>query len=143
MRSTVQRRLVLETVRRLRDHATADEVYDAIKKEHPSVSRATVYRNLNLLAQSGEIKRVEVPNGADRFDHRTQNHYHAECLRCGKLIDVDMEYMESLENRIADPKGFEYLGHDILFKGFCEDCRSDNGGLTRAQKLPTQTNTNF
>jgi len=77
MRNTIQRSLVLEAVKELRCHATADEVYDAIMKIHPNISRGTVYRNLNLLSDTGEIHKVEMPSGADCYDHLCHEHYHA------------------------------------------------------------------
>jgi len=92
-RSTIQRSLVLEAVRELQCHATTDEIYDAIKKKHPNISRGTVYRNLNLLSDIGVIRKVEMPSGADRFDHINLEHYHARCLKCGQLFDVEMEFM--------------------------------------------------
>ena len=73
-RNTIQRALVLETVNKLQNHATADEIYEAIISEHPNISRATVYRNLKLLSEMGEIRRLEIPGGPDRFDHRVHNH---------------------------------------------------------------------
>ena len=60
-RNTIQRALVLEAVKTLHCHATADEVYEEIIKEHPTISKATVYRNLNLLSEMGEIRRLEIP----------------------------------------------------------------------------------
>lgn len=65
-RNTIQRTLVLEAVNQLRNHATADEIYEKIVSEHPHIGRGTVYRNLQLLAESGEILKTEVPGGADR-----------------------------------------------------------------------------
>lgn len=133
IRNTIQRALVLETVKKLNCHATADEVYDAIAREHPHISRGTVYRNLNQLCESGEIRRVEVPDGADRFEHRCHDHYHARCTLCGRIFDVDMEYMADLEQKIRDSHGFEFSGHDIMFKGVCPDCKKVR---IREQKNP-------
>ncbi|MDD6142906.1 MAG: transcriptional repressor, partial [bacterium] len=65
-RNTIQRSLVLEAVNRLHSHATADEVYEEIIQEYPTISKATVYRNLNLLSEMGEIRRLEIPGSADR-----------------------------------------------------------------------------
>lgn len=96
-RNTIQRSLVLEAVNKLHCHASADEVYDEIKKEHPTISRATVYRNLNLLAQMGQIRRLELPGGADRFDHICTNHCHIKCRVCGRIFDVDMDFVDGLE----------------------------------------------
>lgn len=80
-RNTIQRSLVLKTVKELQFHATADEVYDTIVKKHSDISRGTVYRNLNLLSDIGEIRKLEMPSGADRFDHICHEHYHTRCIK--------------------------------------------------------------
>lgn len=121
-RNTIQRSLVLDTVNKLNSHATADEVYEAIAREHPSISRGTVYRNLNQLAESGDIRKVTVPDGADRFEHRSPDHYHVRCLKCGRIFDVDMDCITDLETKIRDSHGFQFSGYDIVFKGICPDC---------------------
>jgi len=125
-RNTIQCALVLEAVNKLRCHATADEIYDELMKEHPSISRATVYRNLQRLCESGEIRRLEVPGGADRFDHVPQEHYHVRCTGCGRVFDVDMGYIAGLEQSVKDTHGFMLTGHDIVFKGICPECRKDS-----------------
>lgn len=125
-RNTIQCALVLEAVNKLRCHATADEIYDELVKEHPSISRATVYRNLQRLCDSGEIHRLEIPGGADHFDHLCHEHYHARCTGCGRVFDVDMDYIPDLERFIKDTHGFMLTGHDIVFKGICPECRKDS-----------------
>lgn len=122
-RKTIQRGLVLAAVNRLQNHATADEIYEEVAKEHPTVSRGTVYRNLKQLCDAGEIRKLEVPGGADRYDHLCHNHYHARCLKCGRVFDVEMDYIDNLAAAIRDAHGFEVSGHDIMFKGVCPDCR--------------------
>lgn len=121
-RNTIQRSLVLEAVKKLECHATADEIYQMVVHEHPNISKGTVYRNLHQLADSGEIRKVEVPGGADRFDHRCHDHYHVRCLSCGRVFDVDMDYIEDLEKRVKDTHGFTFNGHDLMFKGICPEC---------------------
>ncbi|MGN0451437.1 MAG: Fur family transcriptional regulator [Acutalibacteraceae bacterium] len=122
-RNTIQRALVLETVNKLQNHATADEIYEAIISEHPNISRATVYRNLKLLSEMGEIRRLEIPGGPDRFDHRVHKHCHVKCEKCGRLFDVDMDYISGLENNIRDSRGFDFTGYDIIFRGICPECK--------------------
>lgn len=122
-RNTVQRALVLDAVRKLHHHPTSADIYDAVRVEHPSISRATVYRNLNVLAELGELRRVEVPNGADRFDFKTSPHYHVRCSKCGRVWDAQMPYFEDLADRLAETNGFEVQGHDIMFTGLCAECR--------------------
>lgn len=123
-RNTVQRSLVLEAVKELQNHATADEVYNTIVKKYPDISRGTVYRNLNLLSDMGEIRKREMPGGADRYDHLCHAHYHARCVKCGRIFDVDMEVISDLEKTIKDTHGFEFTGHDIIFRGLCHECNS-------------------
>ncbi len=122
-RNTIQRTLILEAVNKLKSHATADDIYQFITNEHPTISRGTVYRNLHQLSESGEIRKLEVPGGADRFDHRCHDHYHIRCLKCGRVFDVEMDYIEDLGKKIKDTCGFEFSGHDIMFKGICPGCK--------------------
>lgn len=122
-RNTIQYSLVFEAVNKLQSHATADEIYDTIVKEHLNISRGTVYRNLNRLSQMGQIRKIEIPGGADCFDHLCHEHYHVRCRECGRVFDVDMEYMAELEKNIKDTHGFQFTGHDIIFKGTCPECR--------------------
>lgn len=122
-RTTIQRSLVLETVKELRNHATAEEIYHAIVEKYPHISKGTVYRNLNVLAELGDIRKVEMPNGAYRFDHILHNHYHAVCEKCGQIFDVEMDYIEDLDKNIKDTHGFEITGNDIFFKGICLECK--------------------
>lgn len=123
IRNTIQCALVLEAVHKLKSHATADEVYAALAREHPNISRATVYRNLQRLCERGQIRKREVPGGADRFDHLCSDHYHIRCEKCGRVFDVDMGHIENLEHSIRDTHGFIFAGHDIIFKGICPDCQ--------------------
>ena len=122
-RNTIQRSLVFEAVNKLRCHATADEIYEAIVTEHPNISRATVYRNLNLLSEMGDIRKIEIPGGADRFDHMCHDHCHVKCEKCGRVLDVDMVYITGLEKNIKNVCGFAFTGNDILFRGVCPDCQ--------------------
>ena len=114
-RNTVQRQIVLQTGLKMHDHPTADNVYAAVAAEHPSISKATVYRNLNQLAGQGEIRRVPVPNGADRFDFNTSEHYHVRCEKCGAAFDVHMPPVVDLLGQVEDASGVEGRRVDIPF----------------------------
>lgn len=128
-RNTIQRSLVLEAVNKLQCHATADEVYEEILKEHPTISRATVYRNLNLLSEMGKIRRLEIPGSADRFDHISTNHCHVKCKVCGRVFDVDMDFIIGLEKEIKDTRGFDFTGYDIIFHGVCPKCKKQQNSV--------------
>ena len=127
-RNTLQRELVLQTVRKLHTHATADEIYAELIKEHPSVGRGTVYRNLNILAEEGAILKVSVPEQADQYDFTTGMHYHIRCLRCRRIFDVDMEPLTDLEDRIIDKHGFTFLNWELSFTGICPACKETKAG---------------
>ena len=123
-RNTIQKDLVLKTVQGLKRHLTAEEVYEFIKKEHPTIGKGTVYRNLGILTEEGAIRKVEIPDGPDRFDFTLKNHYHVECIRCGEIFDVDMDEVTDLNERIHDTHGMQFLNYDIFFKGICPACRA-------------------
>lgn len=123
-RNTIQRTLVLDAARQLHNHATAEEIYQSVVKLHPSVSRATVYRNLSRLVDDGEIRRLEIPNEPDRFDHLCHQHYHVKCVKCQRIFDVDMEYLGEIESKIKDSHGFDIVGHDLVFWGICPECKN-------------------
>lgn len=121
-RNTIQKDLVRKAVLELKRHVTADEVYEFVKKDHPSIGKGTVYRNLGILTEEGAIRKVEVPDGPDRFDFTLKNHYHVRCVKCGEIFDVDMDEISDLKGRIHDTHGMEFLEYDIFFKGICPEC---------------------
>ncbi len=127
-RNTIQKDLVRNAVYELKRHVTADEVYEFIKKGHPTIGKGTVYRNLGILAQEGEIRKVEVPDGPDRFDITLENHYHVRCVKCGDISDVDMDEIADLEKKIHNTHGVKFLSYDIFFKGICPACLNKEKG---------------
>ncbi len=124
-RQTIQKHLVLEAVTTL-CHASADEVYFVVAKKFPSISKGTVYRNLNDLVQNGQIVRIQVPDGADYFDKTTTPHYHVRCRHCGKVDDVMLPYQVYL-NKAPAAHGFQIQGHTLIFDGVCAACQSTKG----------------
>ncbi|MDE6020364.1 MAG: transcriptional repressor [Ruminococcus sp.] len=122
-RNTLQRKLVLETVRNMTNHPDAEMVYDEVSKINPMVSKATVYRNLKLLAKQGHILHIPIPDGADCFDFNCSPHYHIKCRKCSRVFDVDMPYQENLYQNIKNYRGFVIETHQIVFSGLCPDCK--------------------
>lgn len=104
------------------DHPTADIVYMHVKETFPNISLGTVYRNLNLLAEIGEIIKIPTQSGGDRFDGKTTPHYHFCCTKCDKMIDLEMESMQDI-NRMAE-QNFDGVieSHSITFYGKCSHC---------------------
>ena len=122
-RNTIQKDLVRNAVCEMKRHVTANEVYEFVKEFCPTIGKGTVYRNLDILVEEGDLRKVEVPDGSDRFDFTLENHYHVECVKCGEIFDVDMDVISELEKRIKDPHGMKYISHDIFFKGICQECQ--------------------
>ena len=121
-RNTIQKKIIKDTLYAMKSHPTADEVANEVHKNYPDISRATVFRVLNNLADSGEALKVHINNGADHFDHNTFPHYHVHCKVCGKTADVDFAYVSDLEKNIKDACGFVITGYSLQFDGLCSDC---------------------
>ena len=117
-----QRESIKEFLASTTEHPTADTVYLHVREEFPRISLGTVYRNLNLLADIGEIVKITTPDGGDRFDGTTSPHYHVLCTECGKVIDLDMEHLDSI-NKMAE-ENFDGVisSHTALFYGTCNEC---------------------
>ena len=127
-RNTKQLSFILDTIKMMPRHFTADDVYEEVKKEYPGLGQATVFRNLNKMAEEGILLRIEVPGGAREYELMAPKHYHAKCMKCGKLFDVEMDYMPNLEKKVKDAHGFQFSGHDIIFTGLCSSCIKKQDG---------------
>lgn len=133
-RNTIQQDIICNTVKGMCTHPSPDEVYETVRAEYPSIGRATVYRTLNKLAQKGEIRKVILPNTADRFDFRTDEHIHMRCKRCNRVFDAEfsdradvLTFLDKLTSCGADtPNGFELTGVNLSFEGICRDCAADS-----------------
>ena len=125
MKYSRQRAAIKEHLGHTLEHPTADTVYMHIRKEFPNISLGTVYRNLNLLADTGEAIKISTPNGGDRFDGRVDPHYHVVCRSCGKVYDLilDEQHIQSI-NEFAN-QHFEGTidSHMTLFYGICKSCQ--------------------
>ena len=121
-RNTRQRQLVLDEVRSRRDHPTAEQIFQNVHALDPHISRGTVYRNLNLLCDNQEIFRV-VMSDCDRFDLRTDPHYHMRCVVCGCVLDVDSPYDREYDAALAQKTGYQILRHRLVVEGICPDCQ--------------------
>lgn len=107
-----------------RDHPTADVVYNSVRNEFPNISLGTVYRNLTLLADIGEIARLRVGDGVDHFDYDISPHCHFVCSKCGQVADLDMASASALDElNGTDCNGNLIDGHVTYFYGTCRCCR--------------------
>jgi Fe2+ or Zn2+ uptake regulation protein len=120
-RKTIQRKLIFDAVKALDIHATAEQVHEYVSDTHPSVSMATVYRNLNQMAEAGELLNIGSIKGAAHFDHNCHGHYHFICDKCERVYDVNDFFPEICE-RVTGMDGFQIKGHSLIFSGVCPDC---------------------
>ena len=120
-----QREAIKEYLASTKEHPTADTIYMHIRATHPNISLGTVYRNLNLLAEQGEIIKINCQDGSDRFDGNSKPHYHFLCKECGRVMDIEMESIDHIA-KIAGA-GFEgsIEGHVTYFYGLCPDCNKN------------------
>lgn len=123
MRDTMQRRMVLNAACEL-CHPSADEVYKKVVLLKPGISRRTVYRNLNDLAEERKLQKIHMPDGADCYDSTLTPHHHIRCEDCGRIYDVDMPAVYNLTERIRDAHGFKIHGYDVVFTGICPACQN-------------------
>lgn len=104
------------------DHPTADALYMTIREECPNISLGTVYRNLNLLVELGEIRKLTCGDGADHFDADTSAHYHFVCRDCGTVLDIPGDAFADINDTAAAHLGCQVDSHSIYFNGVCPDC---------------------
>lgn len=117
-----QREMIKAFLSTRKDHPTADVVYTNVRQQNPSISLGTVYRNLTLLADIGEIQRLRVGDGVDHFDADTSPHYHFVCTECGSVIDLDMDSIETITEVAGSRFRGRIKGHVTYFYGTCECC---------------------
>jgi len=123
MRLTTQRQIILEELGKVTSHPTANEVYDMVRKRLPRIGLGTVYRNLELMAESGIILKLEVGGTQKRFDATTDSHYHIRCTHCDKVEDIDIPVQYHINEHAGRACNYEVLGHHIEFSGICVDCQ--------------------
>lgn len=119
-----QREMIKDFLKTRKDHPTADIVYINVRKQNPTISLGTVYRNLTLLADIGEISRLRVGDGVDHFDADTSPHYHFVCTECGCVTDLEMDSIESILDVAGANFDGQITGHVTHFYGTCRNCTS-------------------
>lgn len=119
---TQQRIAVFDYLQTVEHHPTAEEVFFAVKQKLPKISLATVYKNLESLANCGAITKLTYGDAAARYDIRTDHHYHTRCLRCGKLSDLDAEAGDEFLAQIKPKSNFTVKDYRLELLGFCAEC---------------------
>ncbi len=123
VRVTRQRAAIYAALAEATSHPTADELYRTVKRQHPLMSRNTVYYTLGVLRQAGLVQEVNVGHEVARFDGNVTTHHHLICLGCSQIVDVMDETLNQLDISNRQARGFHILGHRVEFHGYCASCQ--------------------
>ena len=133
-RRSKQRDVILRILRSTKSHPTAEWIYDEARKEIPSISLGTVYRNLKMLGADGEILQLDHCSTFTRYDGNALSHYHFRCDHCHRVFDVDLPLNPDLDVAAARQTGFRVASHFLEFKGLCKECGDRRASQTTRSK---------
>lgn len=117
-----QRQVILEELRKLTSHPTADELYEIVRLVVPRISLGTVYRNLDVLSEAGLVRVLHAGGEPKRFDGNPDGHWHIRCSRCGKIGDMPAAESLDLAELVQGSTGYEVTGWRVDFAGICPEC---------------------
>ena len=123
VRLTRQRAAIYAALVATTSHPTADDLHRMVRREHPMMSRNTVYYTLGVLRKAGLVQEVNVGHEVARFDGNVTIHHHLICVQCGRIEDVMDEELDRLAISTTQARGFHILGHRVEFHGYCVGCR--------------------
>lgn len=126
VRMTNQREVILRELRKSKQHLTADELYERVKKDMPRISLATVYRNLEILSEAGMIQKLEISGRQKRFDWDTAAHDHIYCVQCHRIDNLDLEHKSISKEVLKKVSSYEITGYRLEFAGICPSCKKKN-----------------
>lgn len=122
VRMTPQRHAILSYLLDTCKHPTADEIYRSLEDRFPSMSVATVYNNLKVFIEAGLVRELTFGDVSSRFDADMSDHYHAQCERCGTIVDFDYPPLIQIEQTAAEQTSFYITGHRLEVYGICRSC---------------------
>ena len=135
LKHSKQRDMIKDFLMSRKDHPTADVVYMNVRQQNPNISLGTVYRNLTLLADIGEIQRLRLGDGVDHFDADTSPHYHFVCSHCGNVIDLKMDSIDDIKDVANKYFDGNITGHVTYFYGSCNQCTKEQAEAAETNKL--------
>lgn len=124
---TPQRRAVVNMVMQNKgNHLTAEELYDLVKKDCPEIGLATIYRTIQLLEEIGVLCKLDLDDGCNRYElvdqEESHQHHHLICKKCGKVIEVEEDLLDSIEKNVEEKYNFKIENHSVKFLGICNEC---------------------
>jgi len=123
---TPQRLAIVKILAKSIGHPSVEDIYDQKKKDFPTMSLATVYRNIVLVKSLGEVLELGFPDGSNRYDgNKPYPHPHVICIKCKKIVDPDLDSTDLLKKEVAEETNFKILNHRLDFFGICNDCLAE------------------
>jgi len=120
---TPQRLAIVKTLIHSEGHPTVEMIYEQLRETFPTMSLATVYRNVLMIKSLGEVLELGFPDGSNRYDgKKPYPHPHAVCIQCKKIIDPDVESLANMTETVAKQTGFKIVSHRLDFFGICPEC---------------------
>ena len=124
-RNTRQKDLILKVIRNSNNHPSIYEICKLVQEIDSTIGQATIYRNVKKFVQNGKIYFVKTRNGIDRYDY-CNRHLHFECLRCGKIIDIENDDLFLKLDEKMRLRKEEIIDYNLSLNGYCEECRGNN-----------------
>lgn len=123
---TPQRMAIVEVIAESKGHPSVENIHDQIKNSFPTMSLATVYRNILIIKSIGEVLELGFPDGSNRYDGNNPNpHPHVICIKCKKIVDPDLDSLVDMKNEVSAETNFTILNHRLDFFGICSDCTAE------------------
>ncbi len=122
--ATHQRFVIYRTLVDSKDHPSPELVYDRVRKEIPSISQATVYKNIHTFVEIGMLQEVNRLHQTNRLDANLDRHHHLICVRCERVTDLYDDQLDNARAREESPGGFQVLNYQVEAYGVCPDCQS-------------------
>ena len=136
LRMTRQRKVILEELRKVNTHPSADELYEMVRRRLPRISLGTVYRNLEILSESGNIQKLEPGCSLKRFDGNPSEHCHIRCVSCDRVVDALMAPDLEINLEQVSSTDFKIIGHRLEYLGLCPQCAAkSNSAEMQASRI--------
>lgn len=124
---TPQRLAIVDILAKSEGHPSVENIYDQVKRTFPTMSLATVYRNIVLIKSLGEVLELGFPDGSNRYDgNKPYPHPHVICIKCNKIVDPDLASLDEMKKEVASETHFKILNHRLDFFGICNNCLEEN-----------------
>ena len=125
---TPQRLAIVKILAKSEGHPSVEDIYEQIRADFPTMSLATVYRNIVLLKSLGEVLELGFPDGSNRYDgNKPAPHPHVICIRCKKIVDPVLDSLDEMKKEVALETDFTILNHRLDFFGICGSCMAAKG----------------